>query len=80
MTKAVIQIGYDNYILDAKDAINIMEMLDKADVWQEKYQSHADGGTLYFAYPPCDADSIRNIKIVPENLYKMAKLAGKPEK
>lgn len=80
MAKAVIQIGYDNYILDAKDAITIMEILDKAEVWQEKYQSHADGGTLYFAYSACDAESIRNIKIVPDTLYKMAKLAGKPEK
>lgn len=80
MAKAVIQIGYDNYILDAKDAITIMEMIDKAEVWQEKYQSHAEGGTLYFAYPPTDAESIRSVKIVPDSLYKMAKLAGKPER
>jgi hypothetical protein len=80
MPKSVIQIGYKEYLLDAKDVITIMEMLDKADVWEEKWQSHEDGGTLYFAYPQESEGSIRNVKIIPDSLYKMAKLAGKPEK
>lgn len=80
MAKAVIQIGYNTYLLDAKDAISIMEMIDKADVWEEKWQSREDGGTLYFAYSQDTEDSIRNVKIIPDSLYKMAKMAGKPEK
>lgn len=46
----------------------------------EKWQSHEDGGTLYFAYPQESENNIRNIKVIPDTLYKMAKLAGKPEK
>jgi len=57
-----------------------MEMIDKAEVWEEKWQSREDGGTLYFAYPQDNEESIRSLKIIPDNLYKMAKLAGKPEK
>lgn len=80
MAKAVIQIGYKEFILDAKDAILLMEMLDKAEVWQEKYQSREEGGTLYFAYSQDNEESIRSVKIIPDNLYRMAKLAGKPER
>ena len=80
MTKAIIRIGYDQYVMEAKDALTIHEILAKAECFKREYRSKDDGGPLYYIWEQ-DVDSeSRGFEIMPDNLYRMAKLAGKPPK
>jgi len=75
MTKAVIDIGYNKYVLDLKDAVTVLEMLGKA----EKYQTNwsKEGNTsLHYIYS--QEESMGSLSLLGEGLYRMAKLAGKP--
>ena len=79
MTKAIIRIGYDQFVMDAEDALTIHEILAKAECFKRNYRSKDEGGTLYYVWQQDAETEPRNIEIMPDNLYRMAKLAGKPE-
>lgn len=79
MAKAIIRFGYDKYVMDAKDALVIHEILVKAERYSSKYQKAEDGGTLHYVWEQDNIDDLRSFEIMPDNLYRLAKLAGKPE-
>lgn len=70
-----LKLGWDfTVVLPVKDAVTVAEILSKALTWEEKYEK---GDTLYFAYPNAKE---MTMKIVPDELVGMARLAGKPGK
>jgi len=72
----VLKLGWDTHVLlSVKDAVTIAEILSKAYAWEEKYQS--ESGTAYFAYP---SEKDYTMKIVPDEIANMARMAGKPDK
>lgn len=77
MTKAIVSIGYDNYVFDLKDALVVAELLGKAERYEEKYVSL--GPNTHHVYAS-DSHILGHIKLMSTDLYNMAKLAGKPEK
>lgn len=79
MGKAIVRFGYDNYIMEAEDALTIHEILGKSEHYYRKYQSKENGGTMHYVWPQDMSDDLKGLELVPDNLYRMAKLAGKPE-
>jgi hypothetical protein len=79
MAKAIIQMGYDQYVMDAKDALIIHEILAKAERFKRNYRSKDEGGPTYHVWDQCADVETRSIEIMPDNLYRVAKLAGKPD-
>jgi hypothetical protein len=77
--KVIVSIGYTDYVFDAPDAIALMAMLDKAEIYQSKYAPKEEGGTTHYIYPQ-ETDRITALKCITDDLYRVAKLAGKPEK
>lgn len=73
MTKAVIEIGYNKYVLDLRDAVDIIESLGKAEKYETKWSKE---GTSHYIYPL--SDSLGSLTLLSDDLYRMAKLAGKP--
>jgi hypothetical protein len=80
MSKIVIAIGYRNYVMDTKDAIVVAEALAKAEMYDTKYKSKEGGGTQLFIWEQSHEDSTISMNIISDSLYRMAKLAGKPNK
>ena len=80
MTKAIIRLGYDQFVMEAKDALTIHEILAKAECFKREYRSKDDGGPLYYIWEQDVYSEARGFEIMPDNLYRMAKLAGKPPK
>lgn len=78
MSKAVISYGYGQLIMDTKDAITVLEIISSAEIYKEKYRSTAEGGSTYHIYPQSH-DSTNNMRIISDDLYRMAKLAGEPD-
>ena len=75
--KAIVQVGYKTYVMDAEKAIAFLALLDNAEVYESKWESKI---TSHYVYPQDNGDHIRELKLLPDALYRMAKLAGKPNK
>jgi len=71
----VLSFGYGEYVLSPKDAVAIMEILQKSERYECKYVSGGDN--THHVYPSTEC---LTAKLISDDLYRMAKLAGKPEK
>jgi hypothetical protein len=80
MKKAIIRVGYSNFVLDTQKALTLLELLGDAEIYEEKWRNKEDGGTTFHVYPQDSNDGLRELKVVPMAFYHMAKMAGKPEK
>lgn len=79
MAKVLIEIGWKKFVVDAAQAIAVSEMLSKAEMYERKYVKNEGGkdSVMHYVYP--QEDCHWNMDIMPENVYRMAKLAGKPK-
>lgn len=80
----VIEIGYHKYCLPKEQAFTMIEILEKAEVYEPKYwntekrkERGIDVDYTYHVYPN---EKQYSMQIISDDLYNMAKLAGKPEK
>ena len=80
MAKVLIEIGWKKYVVDAAEALAVSDMLSKAEMYETKYVDDGNDKqvSMHYVYP--QEDSHWRMEIMPENVYRMAKLAGKPEK
>jgi hypothetical protein len=78
MSKVVIEIGYKKYIVNADDAIKMAAMLSSAEMYEMTYAKDHKGDTMTMHYVYPQEDMRWHIEIMPDNVYRMAKLAGKP--
>ena len=80
----IVTIGYQDYALPTKDAITLLELLSKAERYEDRYVSKEDKknttGEAYHTYHVYENDTMFNAKVIPNEKYRMAKLAGKPER
>lgn len=83
MAKALIQVGYKTYVMDADAALHIAKALADAEEFERIYvpAEKSETGKPQHAYYVWERDTTENtirIELLGDNLYKMAKLAGKP--
>lgn len=77
----VVNLGYSTSIVVTKeDAMALVGILERSYAWDEKYVSKSESETgeshyLYYAYP---STNMPTMKIVNDEVFTMAKLAGKP--
>ena len=76
--KAIVEVGYTKYVMEASDAVTIANILANAELYAEKWRTSAEGGTSYYIWEQ-DKHIETPIRVLPTNLYNMYKLAGKPE-
>ncbi|CAB4155791.1 hypothetical protein UFOVP1058_64 [uncultured Caudovirales phage] len=75
MTKLIIEINYRKYVLDAKDALSIVEILGKAEKYTYEYE-----GKIHRVWSEGLADTPITLSVLPDDTYRMAKAAGAPQK
>ena len=82
MAKAIVSVGYRDYVLDFKDACSLAEILGSAELYKTKYTKDDEGNSsdTIHVYPQ-EASDMANltVKLLPTELYRLAKLAGKPK-
>jgi hypothetical protein len=81
--KVRIEIGYRTFIVDASEGVQLMQILNNAEIFEEKSKRSQDGSysSSYFCYEQDTMGaSMVSISLIPTSLYRMAKLAGKPPK
>lgn len=77
MSRCVIALGYKNYIVNTEQAIRLAEMLSTAEMFEEKYNG-SGGSNTFHVWEQEEAGKF-NMTILPDSVYRIGKLAGKPE-
>lgn len=77
MSRCVIALGYKNYIVNTEQAIRIADMLSTAEMFEDKYNGSGVPNSFH-VWEQEDTGKF-NITILPDSVYRMGKLAGKPE-
>lgn len=77
----VVSLGYSNYVLSNKDAVALAEILEKAELYEAIWipSGERNGGPDH-TYHIYENDKHVDMKLISADLYRMAKLAGRPEK
>ena len=75
--KTRLSISYmGDVVLELEDAVKIVEILSKGERYEYKYRS--EGASTHHVYPM--SDFAPTITLLQDEVYRIAKLAGKPEK
>jgi hypothetical protein len=77
MSKVVISIGYRSYVMDAKDALAVAEAMASAERYDTKYVK--DGDSMHHIWQQDGSEDNTTMKLISNEMYRMAKLAGKPK-
>jgi hypothetical protein len=81
MGKAVLRLGYNEYVLDIGDAVAVMEIMAKAENYKAKHNyGTTPTTTAYYVWEQetANKESV-GITLLPDAVYRVAKLAGNPE-
>ena len=76
MTKVIMNIGYNEYVLDIQDAVTVMELMTKAEKYKSRY---TNGDYTHHVWDNEGYNPVTFLKPINENLYRTAKLAGEPK-
>ena len=80
MSKAIVRVGYEDYIVDAAKALAIVEALADAERYDMKYHREGGGVPAHHTYHVYDVDTDKkfDIQVISNKFYLMCKMAGKP--
>jgi len=80
----VIDLGYRKIVVTKEQAMQLAEILEKAEVYEDRYWSESErrekGITEPYTYHVYTNDANYTMKLISDVQYQMAKLAGKPTK
>lgn len=75
MSKCIISIGWNHYVMDTAQAVTVMEALANSELYKREYH---EGETTHHVWEPSEPPPIE-IKPINEVMYRVAKLAGEPK-
>ena len=69
-------------MLETKDAVAVMDILSKAELYEQKYHGAEGDKPSFYTYHVWEADSSDSVRasitLLSDTIYRMAKMAGKP--
>ena len=71
----VVTLGYSHYVMQTADAVRLLEILENAERYSYKYRANEES-----THHVWSNDTTFEAKMIGTDLYRMAKLAGEPEK
>ena len=77
-TKCIVNLGWKTFVMDTSKALTLLELLENCEIYEDNWDSTTKV-TTYHVYQP-EEPSVATLKLLPTNIYNVAKLAGKPEK
>lgn len=76
MDKAIVRVGYTEYIMPTKDALEVARIMNSA----ERYETKGYGEDKCYYVWSDNRPAIAGFEFITEDIYRMAKLAGQPTK
>ncbi len=75
-----IKIGYNTYVMENEKAVQLLALLEGAEVYENKYNRGVDGEDPFYTYHVYPNEDNFTMELIPTTKYQLAKLAGKPSK
>tara|TARA_R110000772_G_scaffold21011_1_gene58125 strand:+ start:1399 stop:1698 length:300 start_codon:yes stop_codon:yes gene_type:complete len=79
----IVDLGYRKIILTKERALALVECLESAEIYEDKYWPEAKrkekGITTEYTYHVYPNEASFSMRILGDTHYQMAKLAGKPQ-
>ena len=76
----VMEFTYASYVMSPKDALAMAEILQRVEKYEKKYRKDEVTGTSDYTYHVYTHVDEIVMTIINDDHYRLAKLAGKPEK
>ena len=76
MEKAIVRVGYTEYIMPTKDALELARIMNSA----ERYETKGYGEDKCYYVWSDNRPAIAGFEFIIDDIYRMAKLAGQPPK
>jgi len=70
----IVSLSYGEYVMPTEDAVKLMQILAKAERYKKQYHDRDPSHHVW-----AQEDTTFMGTLMPDDLYRMAKLAGKPE-
>ena len=78
MAKMIISIGYKDYVMDSAKAMAVIDAMGSAELFESRYRNVEEGGSTFHIWEQTIEESSNlSLKLLPDSLYRLAKLAGK---
>ena len=78
----VIELGYTKYVLPREKAMALVECLEHAEIYEQKYwneeKRQALGMESSYTYHVYPSEQMFSMCVITDSHYQMAQLAGKP--
>lgn len=76
-----VRVNYAMYVLPAAKALQLADLLAKAEVYEDVYHSNLEGShDEKYTHHIYANEKVSDMKMFPDAYYGICKLAGKPEK
>ena len=76
-----VSVNYGNYVLPASKAVQLIGLLAKAEVYEDVFHPELTGShSEKYTHHVFPNEKTMSMKMLTDAFYRMAKLAGKPEK
>ena len=77
-----VKVGYHSYIMENDKAIQLMALLEGAEIYEQKYhhRSASENNESFYTHHVYANEDNFGMELVPTTKYQLAKLAGKPAK
>jgi len=75
-----IKIGYNNYVMENEKAVQLLTLLESAEVYENKYHRSEEGRDSFYTHHVYANEDNFTMELIPTAKYQLAKLAGKPSK
>jgi hypothetical protein len=75
-----IKIGYNNYVMENEKAVQLLALLESAEVYENKYHRSEEGRDSFYTHHVYANEDNFTMELIPTAKYQLAKLAGKPSK
>ena len=76
----VIRLGYSEVVMSVKDAVALGEIMQRAERYEKKYIRENGSTKSSYTYHVWPNEEEITMTLINDDLYRMAKLAGKAEK
>ena len=75
----IVTVGYSEFAMPPKDAVALSEILQRAERYMKKYHREEGDVKSHYTYHAWAHEDEFNMRLISDDTFRMAKLAGKPE-
>ena len=70
MPKIEIEVGYRHFVLDGDKALQVLDLLQDAEIYETKWRKEEEGGTTHHIYSQDPTNRVLEINYLTDTQYR----------